>query len=341
MLKTIPGRVYLFVAILIFASSNSVTRQLTELGENYLIEGRNPISFCNVLFVGNLCALLALVVIYGKTWRASSLQRLSLKDWLALVTVAILSGALAPSLVFFALDMTSVNNVVLIGRIEPPLALAISILILRERVNWLVILGAIISFVGVALAVILQPPTEDMVNMAGIINVGRGELMVALSAISQAISNTVSRVSLSKIPLGIFSIFRVAVGTVVFFAVVIKLFGISHFTDVFAPILWQWMLIYGAVIVVGGQLSWFQGLKKTEAADVSLASSFSPLAGILFAYLILQEVPTMAQYIGGIVIISGIICNQIGVIKQGSSTAARKNTDWQKELDSDVGFKGI
>ena len=88
------------------------------------------------------------------------------------------------------------------------------------------------------------------------------QLMVALAAISQAISNTVSKVSLSQIPLGIFSIFRVAVGTVVFFAVVIKLFGIGHFTDVFAPILWQWMLIYGLVIVVGGQLSWFQGLKK-------------------------------------------------------------------------------
>ncbi|VEP18343.1 conserved membrane hypothetical protein [Hyella patelloides LEGE 07179] len=341
MLNKIPGRVYLFVAILIFAASNSVTRQLIELGENYLIDGRNPISFCNVLFVGNLCALLALVTIYGRSWRASSLNRLSVKNWLSLVTVAILSGALAPSLVFFALDITSVNNVVLIGRIEPPLALAISILILKERVNGLVILGAIISFVGVALTVILQSPSDNIVNMAGVMEVGRGELMVALAAISQSVSNTVSKVSLAQIPLGIFSVFRVAVGTVVFFAVVIKLFGVSHFTDVFAPVLWQWMLVYGAVIVVGGQLSWFQGLKRTKAADVSLASSFSPLAGILFAYLILREVPTSAQYIGGAVIILGIIFNQVGVVKQNKLQAANKQKTWQKDLDHDVGFKGI
>ena len=338
MFKQIPGRVYLFIAILIFASSNSVTKQLTELGENHLINGRNPISFCNVLFVGNLCALIALAVIYGKSWRASSLQRLSLKNWLNLIIVAVLSGALAPALVFFALDMTSVNNVVLIGRIEPPLSLAIAILVFRERVTTLVIWGAIISFIGVALTVILQDSTENMVDMAGIISIGRGELMVALAAISQAVSNTISRKSLSDIPLGIFSIFRVALGTVVFFAVVIKLFGADHFTDAFAPILWQWMLVYGIVIVVCGQLSWFQGLKKSQAADVSFASSFSPLAGILFAYLILGELPNSAQYIGGFVIIVGIICNQIGI---SSANEQKEAKSWQKEMDGDIGFKGI
>ena len=338
-LKKIPGQVYLFIAILIFASSNSVTKQLTELGKNHLIDGRNPISFCNVLFVGNLCALIALAIVYGRTWRASSLQRLSLKNWLSLVTVAVLSGALAPALVFFALEMTSVNNVVLIGRIEPPLSLAISIFILGERVKSLVIWGAIISFVGVALTIILQEPSAEMIEMAGIVSIGRGELMIALAAISQAISNTVSRKSLADIPLGIFSIFRVAVGTAVFFAVVIKLFGVSHFTDVFAPVLWQWMLLYGIVIVVCGQLSWFQGLKNTEAADVSFASSFSPLAGILFAYLILGELPTSAQYIGGFVIILGIICNQIGMVKANKDRDDHQS--WQKEMDHDVGFKGI
>ncbi|MGJ3252049.1 MAG: EamA family transporter, partial [Elainellaceae cyanobacterium] len=57
----IPGRGYLLLAVLIFAAANSVTRKLTELGAQYLVEGRNPISFCNVLFVGNLCALIALI----------------------------------------------------------------------------------------------------------------------------------------------------------------------------------------------------------------------------------------------------------------------------------------
>jgi hypothetical protein len=62
----IPGRTYLLLAIIIFATANPITRQLTELGGKNLIDGRNPISFCNVLFVGTLCTLIALLLIYGK-----------------------------------------------------------------------------------------------------------------------------------------------------------------------------------------------------------------------------------------------------------------------------------
>ena len=336
----IPGRGYLLIAILIFAASNSITRRLTQIGAENLINGRNPISFCNVLFVGNLCALLGLIAIYGKEWNIQTLKRLSFPDWIGLVAVAILSGALAPSLIFIALEQTAVNNVVLIGRIEPPLALALSVLILKDRVNILVVVGAVISFVGVVLTVVLQTSSTNMVNMAGF-SIGRGELMATVGAIALAISTIISKVSLRQIPLGVFTVFRTAIGTVVFFAVVIKLFGVGHFMDAFSPFIWQWMLIYGAVIVVGGQLAWFRGLKTTNAADVSLASSISPVAGILAAYFILRESPTMAQYIGGSVIIMGIIFNQIGVSRQQMDATIRNKEVEQKDRDMEVGFKGI
>ena len=296
--------------------------------------------FCNVLFVGNLCALLALIAIYAKEWNIQTLKRLSSVDWIGLVALATLSGALAPSLIFLALEQTAVNNVVLIGRIEPPLALALSVLILKDRVNIWVVVGAIVSFFGVVLTVVLQTSSENMVDMAGF-SIGRGELMAIFGAIALAISTIISKVALRQIPLGIFTIFRTATGTVIFFLVVIKLFGARHFIDVFSPFIWQWMLIYGAVIVVGGQLAWFRGLKTTNAADVSLASSISPVAGILAAYFILEEAPTMAQYIGGSVIIIGIILNQIGVSRQQIDSKIISKEIEQKNRDMEVGFKGI
>ena len=335
MFKKIPGRVYLLIAILIFAASNSITRRLTELGADNLIDGRNPISFCNVLFVGNLCALLALVIIYGKEWHPSSLNRLSLADWISMIVVAALSGALAPAMFFFALEQTAVNNVVLIGRIEPPLTLALSVLILKARVNQQIIIGAVLAFIGVILTILLQPTDNAMVSMGGF-NVGRGELMTAIGAIALAISNIITKIKLNSIPLGIFTIFRTAVGTLIFFSLTVKLYGASHFMDAFSPIVWQWMLLYGAVIVVGGQLAWFRGLKTTGAADVSLASSISPIAGIVFAFLILGEIPTMAHYIGGSVIILGIVLNQIGAARQNN-----QNKITEREMDEKVGFKGI
>ncbi|MEM8718969.1 MAG: DMT family transporter [Cyanobacteria bacterium P01_G01_bin.39] len=331
MLNKISGRGYLLIAILIFAAANSVTRKLTELGADNLINGHNPISFCNVLFVGNLCALAVLIAIYSSEFRSSHFRRLTLPDWISMTAVAILAGALAPAMFFFALEKTAVNNVVLIGRIEPPVTLALAVLILREKVNNLIVIGAILAFIGVILTIVLQPETNDMVTMGGF-NIGRGELMTAIGAIALAIANIISKVKLDSIPLGLFTIYRTALGTVIFFCLAVKLYGYDHFTNVFTPILWQWMLLYGAIIVVGGQLAWLRGLQDTNAADVSLASSISPIAGIIAAFLILGEVPTMAHYIGGSVVIIGIVLNQIGT--------ARLNSP-KKGMDEQVGFKGI
>jgi drug/metabolite transporter (DMT)-like permease len=238
-----------------------------------------------------------------------------------------------------ALDLTTVNNVILIGRIETPLILALSVLILGDRVNLWVVAGAIVSFVGVGLTILLPEPTAEMMHMGGL-TIGRGEFMAAGGAITLSISTIISKVTLKQVPLGLFSTIRTAVGTVVFFIVVLILYTPTHFIDVFSPFLWQWMLAYGTIIVVGGQLCWFNGLKAAGAADVSLASSFSPIAGILAAYFILSEAPTMAQYIGGSVILLGIVLNQMGVFRS-SATTAQPTVSPAKEMDMEVGFKGV
>ncbi|MDJ0730663.1 MAG: DMT family transporter [Crocosphaera sp.] len=332
-LNKIPGRLYLLVAVMIFAVANSVTRKLTELGAQNLIDGRNPISFCNVLFVGNLCALLALLGVYYPQLKRSVFSNLSSRDWCYLLLVALLSGALAPALFFSALEQTAVNNVILVSRIEPPLILFLSVVFLGARVNSWVVGGAIISSLGVVLTVVLQPVQPEMIQMSGF-QLGIGELMTAGGAIASAIANIISKVSLQNIPLGFFNVMKTGLGTVIFFAIALFLYGQEHFMDVSSPLLWKWMIVYGTVIVVIGQLSWFAGLKRTSASEVSLANSFNPIAGILAAFLILGETPTTAQYMGGLVIFVGIMFNQIGIIQQNKPSE-------DNNISSSVGFKGI
>lgn len=338
-LNRFPGRAYLLFAIILFATANSVVRQLTLLGEQNAIDGRNPISFCNVLFVGNLCALLALIPIYYQQWNLRALRQLSKKDWLGLIGVAILSGTLAPSLTFTALDLTTVNSVILIGRIGPPLSLALSVLFLKERINFLIVTGAIVSFVGVLLTILLQTPSEPMMTMAGFA-IGSGELLAIGGAIALAISTVISKVSLSEVPLGIFVVGRTALGTIIFFVAAWILYGAEHFMDAFSPLLWQWMLLYGVVIVAGGQFFLYTGLKKSSASDYSLVSSFSPIAGILASYLILGEVPTTAQYIGGAVILIGIAINQVGISRHRTKSAVT-NVSSAEQMNAEVGFRGV
>jgi len=328
----ISGRGFLAIATIMFGLSNSVARRLSDLGEEHPIDGRNSISFCNSLFVGNLCALIILSVVYYKDWNPKLISQIELKDWILLTIVAILSGALAPALVFTALDQTMVNNVILVGRIEPPLALALSILFLRVKTNSLVIGGSIVAFVGVGLTILLQTKSGVMI--------GKGEVLTIIAAIASAVSSVITKVELEHIPLGVFTVYRTFLGTLVFGAIVVLLFGFEHFTDVFSPFLWQLMLVYSAVIVVGGQLCWYMGIKKSTSADISIANSFTPISGILGSYLILGQVPTMAQYIGGSVILLGI---GLGLI--GASMLRKKSKKEQAysaiAMDMESGFKGI
>lgn len=153
LLKQIPSPLYLALAVVIFSAANSVTRRIIELGQTHTIDGRNPISLCNVLFVGNLCALGLMILIFYPDWQINKLQKISRKHWYSLTITAILSGAITPALIFLALGKTNVTNVVLIGRLEPIFTLIIGVFVLKITVSWLNIVATVISFLGVAVTV--------------------------------------------------------------------------------------------------------------------------------------------------------------------------------------------
>jgi drug/metabolite transporter (DMT)-like permease len=347
-LSNIPSTVYLWTAIAIGAASSSVTRKIIEIGENHLIDGRNPISLCNVLFVGNICAFAVMLPIFSQQLTPRRLKQLTRGDWISLVVIAILSGAIAPGLIFAALDNTNVTNVVLIGRLEPPIGLALGIWLLRarsvplaSRVSPWTVAGALVCFVGVAATALFASSGQKIAMMGGLFHLGKGELQVAIAALLLAIASILSKLRLQHISLGFFSLFRTGLGTIVFFILANYLYGSGHFAEAFSPFLWGWMLVYGAIIVAAGQLCWFAGLRQATVAQTILASSFNPIAAIAMAYLILGEVPTMAQYLGGAIILIGIVLSAIGNLRQIQTAAKATRFTRNKHMEMAIGFWGF
>ncbi len=343
-LNRLPSQALLWLAVAIFGASGAVTRRLSQLGAQHYVDGRNPVSLCNVLFVGNLCALAVLLLIYGRDCRLARLRQLTQRDWSRLLAIAILGGAIAPGLVFDALGRTQLNNVILLGRLEPVLVLALSAWLLGERVNALTLWGAVVSFAGVIATVTLQAVWDGM-NPQALGSVGWGELFVALAAIASATATVLIKTQSPRVTLGIGNVVRTAIGTVVFAILALVFYGPHHFGDIFSPFLWRWMFLYGTVIVVVGQSSWLAGLQRATAAKASLVSSFTPVAGILAAYLILGEAPTPAQGVGGSIIIAGIVLSQLGTQRQ-LRRAARSDDSDDDDTDllareRDGGFQGI
>ena len=62
----------------------------------------------------------------------------------------------------------------------------------------------------------------------------------------------------------------------------------------FHPLVWEYVWIYALIVVIGGQFAWALALKHARSGDVSLATSFTPLAGILIAMVLWARIPAPA-----------------------------------------------
>ena len=325
--------IYLWISILIFAAANSVIAKLGMLGATHLVDGRNPISFCNVLFTANIIAGLTLLGIHRKAWTKKQLSKITKDQWMNMLLLAVMSGVVGPSLFFIGLMLTEVINVVLISTIDIPLTLLLAWILMKERPSLGTVLAGLVTILGIGTVFFLhQTDIMPMEMRMTMVNIGEGPLAYFLATtaisgkvcISLAVFFTVfsveySRKVLSDVPIGIFSVFRILVGAVIFFAIVLIMLGWVHFIDIFNPYLWQWMLFYGGVIVSLGLYLWYKGMRATTAADLSTANSFQPIAGIFFAYLILGEIPEFGQVIGGCVILIGIAIALFTKLHKGSA----------------------
>lgn len=125
--------IFLFLASIVLSSATPLIAKLIELGNAHQVHRRNPISFCNVLFAGNLVAFLVLIFIYSKDLYSVQLFKIEWKNWLLCLIAALLSGFLYPSLFFFGIELTNVVNVIILSTLEIPLMLLIGLLFFRKN----------------------------------------------------------------------------------------------------------------------------------------------------------------------------------------------------------------
>ena len=298
------GMVCAWVGVLIYAASNSIVKMLVDVGAaNPLADGRNAIAYTNLYIMGSLISLIPMILLFRSDWTRVNLSRLSNHDWMLLTLSALLSSALTPGLFFYALEHSTVTNVVLVSRIEPPLFLLAAGVFLKERINPHVLLAGIIALLGAVLMICL-----GNANIHG--HFGPGEMAAALATLSYIASAIIAKKALARIPMGVFSIYRTAVGTVIYVVLISALKGPQEFQDVFSPVLLKWVWVYAIIVVVIGQLVWFVALKQARSDDLSLATSFSPLAGIAFAVLLLGEDSGPGFIPGGALILLAIYVGQ-------------------------------
>jgi drug/metabolite transporter (DMT)-like permease len=295
------GHIDLFVTVVLAGLSAPLIKWLILHGGKLGLSRPGAISFCNVLFVGNFCA--GLVILAASKWNDIKLDLVKSRPRTrALLTGAILvGGVIAPTVLYYALGSTTATNLLLLTRIESLAFTAVGFLFFKDLVtpmNWL---GLSVILVGSLLLALLSG--------GGAITFGDG--MALLGGILFAIGSVMTRFVLQDLKVATLLFSRNLIGAVVFFWIALYFYGPHHFADAFAAELWVIMLVYAAAVVVLGQITWFRALKKIPQSTVAVFITLIPVVGILFAYLLLEEVPSGKQWIGSIIILAGVGISQI------------------------------
>ena len=291
----------LAASLTLFALGTPLAKWLNHNGKSLGFEGEDAISFCNVLFVGNVCASMVVALWFGVPRILRELRQLSGKAWGILFLASGLSVAI-PALMFTALDTTSVANVVLLGRVGPLLFAVAGTIVFGDRVSRSEWIGN--GFVLVSLVVVVLAQGGGSLAL--------GDVLSLLGGAFYAATVIAGRFAVRVASTPVYMFVRNLLSAIVFFSIAVTAYGWVHFADALHPRLWAVMAVYALIAVVLAQVAWYFALERVHPAQVGSFSILSPAMGILFAYAFLQEQPITAQWVALGLTSVGIVIAEFG-----------------------------
>ena len=273
-----------------------------------------PISFCNVLFVGNLCAALVVLIWFKPAPIWNDLKRLPKRVRWGLV----LDGGLAAlnsALIYTGLEYTSSTNAILLGRLAPVLYALSGALVFGRLIAKREWLG--FSFIIAGILVVALVGANWMVN--------KGDGLILLSTVVFAASANLGKAVLDlDVSLRALVFVRNASSSVIFFFIANIIFGPHHFADAFAGQLWLVMVIYALLIIVISQFLWFDASSKLDSISVGRWSTPAPAIGVLAAALLNRQWPASNQVVGLLVIMVGVVITAFAKTKPAKPKEERE-----------------
>ncbi len=289
----------LFLAIVLAALATPIVKWLVVHGGKLGISNPNAISFCNILFVGNICSGIVVLATFGWGRLWLQLKRLDARTNQLLAGNILVGTVIAPILLYTALETTMVTNLVLLTRIEAVGYSILGVFLFKDPISKSTWIGLAIITVGTIILALVQGQLL------------KGDGLGLLAGILYAVGSALGRSIMKQISIPAFVFIRNLVGGVVFFCLAMILYGPDHFTHAFSADLWLAMTVYGALVVVLGQMTWFRAVGALSSGVVSAWSTLTPVLGVLFAYLIVHEIPDMSQWVAAFIIIGGLAVTQL------------------------------
>lgn len=309
LIDAIPSQLLLVISRALQALATPIVALLITTAGSLGEKAENAISYCNVLFVGNLCAAAVVLSTFGPRHIGHQLRSLTTKRRFEVLGFGTLS-ALLSALIFTALETTMVTNAVLLSRVGPVLYVLGSALLLGQSIGWSERLGFGLILLGVVATVFTGSGFEF----------NTGDLLILASTIVYAAVTMLGKRLLPDTGLAALVFSRNFFSAIVFFVLANILFGFDHFADAFYGPLWIIMVVYAIVVIVTGQFAWYRAIGTLPPATVARWTAIAPVLAIIYAYFINGERPSETQFAALAFVTVGILVSNLGrFVPKGAS----------------------
>ena len=299
------------------AAEPGIVALLHQVGAAHPVAGRNPVSFCNVLFISQLVSLAAFAGLFHGDLTRENFRRLSHRRWLGLLAYVALGSVIVQMLYFFALKHAAVAGIVLVSSLQIPLAALIGALLLREALARRQLGGHALILLG-----ILAP---FLLTAEGGLSAGEAHgLALALLAMLCGVANGLLAKYLADLPLGVIGVVASAASAAFFFVFASLWFGFEHFQDLLVPYIWPLVLVYAVLLVVSRHIVRQVSFRRASSQAINTVSASYPALAVLAAFAIAGQTPHAGQLLGIACIVAGMLLAMAG--KKPAASLLEKQT---------------
>ncbi len=227
--------------------------------------------------------------------RRAEWRSLSRREWAWLITSGIVLAIHFYTWIA-SLAFTSVAASVVLVSTNPLFVSLISHFFLKERLTRAMTLGMLVALIGSAIIGLgdFEAGSHQIT----------GDLLALTGALAVAVYMLIGRSLRGKLSLlgYVFPVYATAAIVLMGAALLsqTKLWG-------FPSDAWLWILLMALLPQIIGHSSFNWALAHLSATYVSLSVLAEPVASVLLAWLILNEAPTWSAFIGGLLILGGIV----------------------------------
>ncbi len=242
----------------------------------------------------------------GEAWLARPMKAREPVRWWRVSLFAFLSGFAYLVLFVKGIDLTTAGNTGLILASMPMWTAILSFVFLHERLPRITWFGLLVTFVGTA---IVTTQGSGPVSFSSRYIVGNVCMLVA--AMTWATATVMSRPILKKItPLRL--AFISALLTTPFHLLLVASELPAALRQAMQPTMLLAIIYSGAFSTGVAYVTWHVGVRAVGASHASIYQNIVTLVTVVGGWIVLKEQPLLAQVLGGILMIAGLLLMRKG-----------------------------